>query len=122
MVLNIMKRFVFVLVAALVIAGCGKSSWQKDMDVFEQAADAYNKAAEEVRNASSQSEVDDIVVDLQKNVNDIEGSDEMKAVRTLIESNDAKTVEKYRKSWELAEEAASKYADALVDKSIELNM
>lgn len=105
-------------VMAFMAVGCGDSSG-KEMDIFEQAAEAYTKAADEVQNAGSLSDVEDIVIDLQETITDIEESDEMKL---LMENEDTLALEEYEEALELVREAASRYADVLVDKCAELGM
>ncbi|MBP3408206.1 MAG: hypothetical protein J6K83_03580 [Bacteroidaceae bacterium] len=113
-----MKYFMLLAVMAFMAVGCG-DSLGKEMDIFEQAAEAYTKAADEVQNAGSLSDVEDIVIDLQETITDIEESDEMKL---LMENEDTLALEEYEEALELVREAASRYADVLVDKCAELGM
>ena len=113
-----MKYFMLLAVMAFMAVGCGNSSG-KGMNIFEQAAEAYTKATDEVQKANSLSQIEDIVIELQETIADIEESDEMKV---LMENEDTIALEEYEESLGLVQEAASRYADVLVDKCAELGM
>ena len=113
-----MRKFLPAIIFLSLLAACGGSG-ENGMNIFEQAAEAYTKATDEVQKANSLSQIEDIVIELQETIADIEESDEMKV---LMENEDTIALEEYEESLELVQEAASKYADVLVDKCAELGM
>ena len=115
-----MNKYLLIIAVAIAIVGCGGSSWNDDMNIFEQAAEAYATATEKVLNASSMSEIDDAVADLKDEIKDIEESDEMKHIKALYENDETAAIEEYKESWKQVMEAASKYADVLMDKCMAL--
>ena len=114
------NKYLLVIAVAIALVGCGGSSWNDDMNIFEQAAEAYANATERILNANSMSEINDAVSDLKDEIKDIEESDEIKHIKSLYESDETAAIEEYKESWRQVKDAATKYADALMDKCMAL--